>query len=226
MVSKKPVSTKEISVFIIDDHPIVREGLRLGIKLNSSIQVTGMADDIFQATKELKRKLPDVLVLDLLLRASSGLDFLKKIKVEHPGLQVLVLSAHDEGEYAERALRAGARGYIMKQESMDQLIAAIKSVANGEIYLSENMKVRILEKLVKKPEGDPTSPMGLLSDRELEIFKSVGDGFETKQIAERLHLSVKTVEAHYANIKRKMDLENSHQLSRAALRWTHNMHPL
>ncbi len=160
---------------------------------------------------------PDAAIVDISLKGSSGIELLKNIKVQYPKLLVLVLSMHDESLYAERALRAGASGYIMKQEATDQVLVALRKVLNGEIYLSEKMSSKLMHQLVSGRATDAGSLMERLSDRELEIFGLIGEGRGTRQIAEQLHLSVKTIESHRAHIKEKLNLKNATELVHRAI---------
>ena len=198
---------------IVDDHPLMREGL---VKL-LSLEVVGQYEEApaaFAATAQLQ---PDVVLVDLSLKGSSGLDLIKNIKARHPQMLVLVLSMHEESLYAERVLRAGACGYVMKQEATEKVLNAIRHVLNGGIYLSEKMSARLMHQLVggRPPSGG--SAYERLSDRELEIFSLIGQGRGTRQIAEQLHLSVKTVESHRAHIKEKLDLSNATELVHRAV---------
>lgn len=218
--SRKAPAPPRFSVVIVDDHPVVQIGLRLGLANYPDIAISGVAHSINEAGSLLQEQAPDVIILDLAFPGPNGLDFLRQVKSQHPAPKVLILSCHEENTYAERALRAGARGYIMKHEPLDKLALAIRTVAAGNLYLSDAVKSKMLEKLA----GNPGSDAGLesLTDREMEIFNAVGEGLNTRQMADRMHLSIKTVEAHLANIKKKLNLENSHALQRAAIRWTQN----
>jgi DNA-binding NarL/FixJ family response regulator len=162
---------------------------------------------------------PDLAIVDITLRDTSGIELIKDIKIRFPKLPVLVLSMHDESFYAERALRAGARGYVMKEEASEKVMTAIRRVLAGEVYLSESVAARMLSKYVDGRPEQGSNPVERLSDRELEVFELIGRGLGTSQIAEKLHRSIKTIEAHRANIKRKLQLRTSPELLRMALQW-------
>ncbi|MEO6095579.1 MAG: response regulator transcription factor [Fibrobacteria bacterium] len=217
---------EKVRVLLVDDHPVVREGLRLAISSRPEFHICGSVADSIEATKVLEHVKPHAMVLDLGLKEGSGLDFIKQLQVSHPDLPILVLSALDESDYAERSIRAGAKGYIMKGEPMEKLVLAMVSVAEGRTFLSEAVKSRIVERIMKNPTGESDSPLAELSDRELQVFAEIGTGLNSRQIAEKLALSPKTVEAHCANIKRKLKLEGSSSLLRAAIRWTDTRTPV
>ncbi len=210
---------KKLRVLIVDDHPIVRHGLRQLISQEPDLEVSGEAERPSEALKAIASLKPHVAIVDLSLREGSGLELIKDIKVRHPKLAVLVLSMHDESIYGERVLRAGARGYITKAEASENLLTAIRRVLAGEIYLSEKMAARMLHKLAAGPGVTDSSPVGVLSDRELEVFQLIGQGLRTRQIAERLQLSVKTIETYRENIKWKLKLEDAAELLQHAIRW-------
>lgn len=216
----------KVRVLLVDDHPVVREGLRLAISSRPEFHICGSVADSIEAAKVLELEKPHAMVLDLGLKEGSGLDFIKQLQTSHPDLPILVLSALDESDYAERSLRAGAKGYIMKHEPMEKLIQAIVSVAEGRTFLSDAVKSRIVERLMKHPAAEWDSPVSELSDRELQVFAEIGTGLNSRQIAEKLALSPKTVEAHCANIKRKLKLEGSSSLLRAAIRWVDTRNPV
>jgi len=205
-------------VLIVDDHPIARYGLAKLIEQEADLEVCGEAEDFAQALKALASARPDVVVADISLPGKNGLDLVKDIKARHAGLPVLVLSIHDESLYAERALRAGASGYIMKEEAAEEVVAAIRRVLAGEVYLSQPMASRMLSRLVRGQDA-AASPAELLTDRELQVFELMGQGMGTRQVAERLHLSVKTIETHQAHIKEKLNLSTVTQLVRHAVLW-------
>ncbi len=206
-------------MFIIDDHPIVRQGLKLLIDQEPDLTVCGEAenaDAVLPAIRELK---PAIAVIDLSLGHDSGIELIKNIRLQHPDLPILVLSMHDESLYAERALRAGARGYIMKQEAPEKVIIAIRQVLQGKIYVSDAMSAKMLNKIIDSRREETSSPMELLSDRELQVFKLLGSGLGTRQVADKLHVSIKTVEAYRANIKEKLNLKGSAELVQHAIHW-------
>jgi DNA-binding NarL/FixJ family response regulator len=206
-------------ILLVDDHPLVREWLTNLINQQPDMVVCGEAESASHALVVIASAQPDLVVVDLSLKDGSGIDLIKDLKELHPGLLVLVLSMHDESLYAERALRAGARGYVMKREVTKNIITAIRQVLAGQLHVSERMAARIANKYAGAPPVTAESPVTLLSDRELEVFQLLGQGCETKQIAETLHLSMKTVQAYCARIKDKLKLTNATELLREAIRW-------
>ena len=221
MPARKTTSTKSTAarVLVIDDHPVVRQGFSELIDQTTDLKVCGQAQDATSAREMLGATNPDVLVLDLSLEGASGLDFLESLKATHPKLPVLVLSMHDESLYAERALRAGARGYIMKERPIQEVMTAIRRVLAGEIYLSDKMSARLLRRAVMGEAAGTTSAVESLSNRELQVFELIGQGYETGDIALKLHLSVKTVHTHRENIKRKLNLASGTELHQQAFMW-------
>lgn len=209
----------EYRVMIIDDHPIVRQGLRQLINREADLLVCGEAEDATEALATLKTIMPDVALIDLSLKGINGIELIKTIKSLYPRLPMLVVSMHDEARYAERALRAGARGYVAKQERIEVILKAIRQVLRGDIYLSESMIPRVLTKMIDEPTEQGTGVAELLSDRELEIFQLVGQGLKTSQVADQLHLSIKTVESHCTHIKKKLQLRNAIELYQRAYEW-------
>jgi len=205
----------------VDDHPVVRKGIVQLIEGESDLQVCAETDSAAATLEALDSPLPDLVIVDLTLSGTSGLGLIKDIKARHPQLPILVFSMHDESLYAERALRAGAAGYIMKQEATEHIVEAIRQVLGGQVYLSDRMAARLLHRVVGRTgtEGQP-SPIEALTDRELEVFQLVGQGLSTRQIAEQLFLSVKTVETHLEHIKTKLGLESGRELVRQAVRWS------
>jgi DNA-binding NarL/FixJ family response regulator len=208
-----------VKILIVDDHPIVREGLAARVARQADLKVVGEAEDVLGALELVKTTHPDLVIVDLSLKTGQGLDLIKKIKVRHPDTKMLVSSMYDETLYAERVLRAGALGYINKQEVSEKIIDAIRQVLGGKIYLSPIMTERFLQRAVGSVEELPRSAVETLTDRELEVFKMIGKGMTTRHIANDLHLSVKTVETHRENIKSKLNLPNSAELSREAVQW-------
>ena len=219
---KNPKTTRRI--LIVDDHPMMREGLAQLIDHEPDLCAAGQASDAAQALEVIATGRPDLVILDISLPDKSGLELIKDIHALYPQLPVLVLSMHDESLYAERVLRAGGRGYIMKQAGGKKLMEGIRSVLTGKIYLSERMSAKILELFSgQRPQGQ--SPVEQLTDREFEVFQFIGQGQGTRQIAERLHLSVKTVEVHRANVKKKLHLSTGTDLVRYAVRWIEAQNP-
>ena len=208
-------------IFIVDDHAIVRQGLMQLINRESDLCVCGDAETAADALKQIAVLTPDVAIVDVSLKEDSGLELVKDIRIRFPKMAVLILSMHDETFYAERFLRAGARGYIMKEVATEKVLIAIHRVLAGEVYLSERMSSRILHKLVDGGGAAPAqATIDVLSDRELEVFSLIGQGLGTRDIAKRLHVSVKTVEAHRAHIKEKLNLQGATELLQQAIQWS------
>jgi len=212
-------------VLIVDDHPMMRQGLAQLIDHEPDLAACGEADTAALALKRISADRPDLVLADISLPDRSGLELIKDVQALHPGLPVLVVSMHDESLYAERVLRAGGRGYIMKQEGGKRLMRAIRQVLSGQIYVSEKMAAKILEIFSGHRTEVTHSPVERLSDREFEVFQLVGQGKGTREIAEHLHLSTKTVEVHRANIKHKLELQRGTDLVRYAIRWTEVQNP-
>ncbi|HTR96384.1 MAG TPA: response regulator transcription factor [Candidatus Acidoferrales bacterium] len=206
-------------IFLVDDHPLVRESLANLIEHQPDLTVCGEADHPATARSGIAATKPDVAIVDLSLGDGSGLSLIRDLHATNPEIAVLVLSMYDEDVYAERVLRAGARGYIMKREVSQNVILAIRRVREGKVYLSPRMTTTLAEKLVRGAPAADQSPVTLLSDRELEVFRLVGQGRATRQIADSLHLSPKTVQAFSARIKEKLGLASSTELLREAIRW-------
>lgn len=212
------------SVMIIDDHPLFSRGLAQLIETQSSYKVNGMAKDRKEALGMLEKVKPNLAIVDLNLGQEDGLELIKDISVINPSTKVLVLSMHDERFYAERALKAGARGYIMKQEAESQVINAIQTVMEGKIYLSERELERIKDlskndKSIKREKTEPYDTISLLSDRQLQIFTLIGKGLGTVDIASKLNLSIKTIDTHKENIKVKLHCSSSAELRQMAIEW-------
>jgi DNA-binding NarL/FixJ family response regulator len=209
-------------VFLVDDHPLVREGLVNLIERQPDLSVCGQAETAAAAFEAISRSVPDLALVDLSLEASSGLELIKQLQALPTPPPVLVLSMHDETLYAERALRAGARGYIMKRSAPRFVIEAIRQVIDGKLYMSEALAARMAERYVGAKAVPGESPIALLSDRELEVFQKLGEGWETRRIAKELHLSPKTVQVYCGRIKEKFSLANATELIREAVRWVEN----
>ena len=206
-------------VLVVDDHPLLRKGVSQLIDQERDLVVVGEAEDAQKAMTAIEICHPDIALIDISLNGGSGIELLKNIKVRFPKLLTLVLSMHDESVYAHRALRAGAAGYIMKQEGAENVLTALRKVLRGEVYLSERLGSRMLHTLVGGQAATSTSPIEQLSDRELEVFNLIGQGHGTRPIAEKLHLSVKTIESHRAHIKEKLHLQNATELVHHAIQW-------
>jgi len=211
-------------IFLVDDHPMVREWLTTHIQHQSDLAVCGEAEDAASALQSIVALKPDVVIVDVSLPRRSGIELIQDIKQMQPNVAVIVLSMHEEMLYAERALRAGARGYIMKRETTEKIVTAIRHVLAGNLYVSDRMKARLAEKFVGGAPSVSESPLGLLSNRELEVFQLLGQGKDTKQIAEELGVNFKTVHAYCARIKEKLKLSRASELLREAVRWEEQRH--
>lgn len=205
-------------ILIVDDHPMMRDGLRLLIANEADLEVVGEADDVAAALEQVEDLRPDVAIVDITLRSSNGLDLIKDLQIRSPGTAVLVLSMHDESLYAERVLRAGGRGYIMKQEGGSRIMEAIRHVASGQTYVSPAVSSKIIESFSGHGRSEK-SPVEALTDREFEVFQLIGQGLSTKEMADKLHVSVKTIEVHRVNIKEKLHTPTVPELIRYAVRW-------
>lgn len=206
-------------IFLVDDHPLVREWLTNLIQHQPDLEICGTADNAPKALQGIQAMGPDIAIIDISLSNTSGLELIKDVRVSCPQVRMLVLSMHEESVYAERALRAGARGYIMKRESTKKVIAAIRTVLEGKLHASDKIAAALAEKQVTSAKRLSSSPLELLSDRELEVFELLGRGYNSKQIAEALHISVKTVQAFAARIKDKLQLNGFTELLREAICW-------
>ncbi len=214
----RSVRTKH-RVFVVDDHPIVRQGIALLIDQEPDLEVCGEAEEAESALAAIAASRPDVVVLDISLPGPDGIDFLKTLRATDPALPVLVLSMHDESVYAERAIRAGANGYIMKQEATENVLVALRRILRHEMYVSDRMASAMLRQLASGAGRTGQAPIERLSDRELEVFRLIGGGHGTRKIADELHLSVKTVESYQAHIKEKLALQSSRALVQRAIEW-------
>jgi DNA-binding NarL/FixJ family response regulator len=212
--------TKKRTVFLVDDHPIVRQGLTLLINQEPDLTVCGQAEEMHSALQAIQSFHPDIMIVDISLNGPDGLELLKNIRAKHSGMPVLILSMHDESIYAERALRAGANGYIMKQEATEKVLVALRRILAGEIYVSDRVGNHMLQHYIRGASPLPQSSVAELTDRELEVFRLIGEGHGTRQIAEELHLSVKTVESYQAHIKDKLSLRSARELVQHAIQWT------
>jgi DNA-binding NarL/FixJ family response regulator len=206
-------------ILLVDDHPFMRMGLAQFLNSQSDLMVCGEAGDPRDAMLQVEKSKPDLVLLDLNLPGKGGLELIKDIRALHPELPVLVLSMHDEPQYAPRVLRAGARGYIMKSEPVTRMAEGIREVFRGKMVVSERMASLILEIFAGSGSGENSLPEARLSDRELEVLALVGSAQSTRAVAQRLHISMKTVEAHRANIKQKLGLSSSQELVRYAVCW-------
>lgn len=209
-------------VVIVDDHPIVREGLKQVILQDSQLMVCGEAEDVYSALELIEREQPDIAIVDVTLKKSSGLELIREISAQWPKIKTLVLSIHDETIYAERALRAGANGYVMKQQAMINILDAIHNVLNGDLYVSQEVSKRLLNMIQNKPASFENQEISLLSDRELQVFQLYGQGKKTRVIADELNISVKTVESHREHIMNKLNLSDSTEMIVMAVRFMVN----
>jgi DNA-binding NarL/FixJ family response regulator len=216
------VDRSKAKIFLVDDHPLVREWLTNLIHQQPDLMVCGESEDAPHALQEISAARPDVSIVDISLKHGSGIELIKNLKTLQPGVAIIVLSMHDERLYAERALRAGARGYIMKRETAKKVITAIRQVLAGKIYISESLATIFAEKFVDGRLPASGSQVEQLSDRELETFQLLGKGYETRQVAGMMNVSMKTVQAHCAHIKDKLRLTNAAELLREAVRWQEN----
>jgi DNA-binding NarL/FixJ family response regulator len=213
-------SNKKHAILIVDDHAVVRMGLSLVIGKAPDMQIAGESADGGPVMEMIARLKPAAVVLDLTLKDVNGLQLLKEMHSEHPSLPVLVLSMHEEMVYAERALRAGALGYVHKEEAIEKVVVALRDILAGKVYAAEQVKAKLLRKITGSKDSHEEDPiLDRLSDRELDVFRLIGQGMTTRAIAEKWHRSVKTIETYRANIKRKLDLDNSVALVREAVEW-------
>jgi DNA-binding NarL/FixJ family response regulator len=217
--SAEVASHKPTRVLLVDDHPVVREGLAESINRESDLTVCAQAEDHQQALLAIEHHHPELVVVDLMLRDSSGLELIKDIHARWPRLLILVVSMHDETLYAERVLRAGAQGYITKQQATHDILLAIRRVIGGGIYLNERTASAVLARLAAKPQAASHSIPDLLADRELEVFELTGRGLSTREIAGQLRIDVKTVDTYRARIREKLNLKSSSELLQLAIRW-------
>ncbi len=215
------VRKAKVRVLLVDDHPVLRKGLAQLINQDPRLAVCGEAEDAPQAIKAIETLLPDLVIMDISLKLGNGIELLKTVKPHFPDLPVLVLSMHDETLYAERSLRAGAMGYLMKDDPAEQVLLAIGRVLAGEIFLSNRMKSRMMLQFAGRNRKAPSSTLEQLTDRELEVFRLIGAGRTTREIADHLHLSMHTVQAYREFIKAKLKLPNSTQLVQHAVHWTY-----
>ncbi|HWX23107.1 MAG TPA: response regulator transcription factor [Candidatus Binatia bacterium] len=227
MAQAKPDSTKDnrTRILLVDDHAVVRYGMAQLINHQGDLMVCGEEEDAGKALSAIAKLKPDLVIADISLKDSSGLELMRNIKAQYSGLPVLVVSTHDETIYAEIAFRAGALGYVMKQDALDKVLPAIRRVLSGNIYVSEALGARMLQQQVRGKSDIHESPVKDLSDRELEVFSLIGQWKKTSEIAQELHLSVKTIEYYREQIKRKLNLKNSAELTQRATAWVQREQP-
>ena len=209
--------TEKKKILLVEDHPIFRLGLAELINQEERLIAFGQSKDVESAIKEIENEKPDLIIADITLKNSDGIDLVRYVKQHHKNIPVLILSMHDEYLYAQRALHAGARGYIMKQEAMESVVTAIEQVLAGKIYLNENVKEHILSNISSPGEATRKSPVDRLTDRELQVFKLIGKGYSSRDIANRLFLSIKTIGTYRERIKNKLNLKHANELVRCAV---------
>ena len=214
---------RKFGILIVDDHPLVRERLGDVINREKDMEVCGEAEERFQAIELINQAPPDLAIIDITLKNSDGLELIKDIHARWPKLPMLVVSMHDESLYAERVLRAGARGYITKQEATRNILLAIRRILDGHIYLNERVATQILTRIASPGAHSSTNlrPTDMLADRELQVFELTGRGLNARQIADRLHIGTKTVETYRARIREKLNLKDGTELLQLAITWTH-----
>lgn len=211
---------KACRIFIVDDHPAIRQGVMAIVSHEADMLICGEAGDVPDAMQQMATLMPDVAVIDISLKVGNGIDLVKRVKAEYPSVRMLVWSMFPDTLYAARALRAGALGYLNKSDSTEQLVDAIRMVAEGKIYLTEETSLRLLQEQFNTPvREDGTLPLDLLSDRELEVFKLIGEGLSTQQIAEAIMLSISTVETYRQRIKSKLNMHSNTEFVHSAVRW-------
>jgi DNA-binding NarL/FixJ family response regulator len=218
-MKKSANGAKSIRVFLVDDHPLVRQALKQAMRHERDLEVCGEADDKDEALKAIALSEPDLAIVDLRLRDSDGLDLVRDLRDRHPKVLSLVLSMQDESLTAERAVRAGARGYVSKRESPGKIIEAVRKVLGGEIYWSEKAAAQVASKIASPSRPATSSAVDYLSERELQVFEQIGLGHNTNEIADSLHIDVSTVETYRARIKEKLNLKSGSELLQTAIRW-------
>jgi len=212
-------SQKKSRVVIIEDHPVLSSGLRQLVDNQPDLACVGVADNVLDAKQLVDDRKPDLAVLDLRLKGGDALDFIKTLRVEHPEIKVLVLSQYDELIFAERALRAGASGYIMKENATDEVLRALRKVLTGDLYFSERVAAAVVQRMLREKPIASRDGVERLSDREMQVFQLLGASYSPREIAEQFHLSRKTIETHCEKIKHKLNLHNAAELKQFARRW-------
>lgn len=207
------------NILIVDDHPIMRQGLAVTLDSAIDFNVCEQAESAEDALEIIDQTEIDLIIVDISLPGMGGLEFIKSVRALRPEILCLVVSRHDEALYAERAIRAGARGYVMKLEAGDVIVDAVRRVVNGGVYVSEEINERLLMSMVSGRDSLSHSPLDVLSDRELEVFEMIGRGIPTREIAEKLHLSVKTIESYRSRIKDKLNLKSAAELIQHGVQW-------
>lgn len=206
-------------IYLVDDHPLMRKGIAMTLDLEMDFEVCGQAESAEEAISDIPQKKPDIVVVDISLPGMNGIELIKHLKAQNPELLMLVVSRHDEDMYAERAIKAGARGYLMKMEAGEVIVNAIRRILKGQIYLSEEINNKLLMGMMSGGQVGRSSPLEILSDRELEVFELIGNGSTTREISERMHISIKTVESYRTRIKTKLDISTGNELIRQAVQW-------
>jgi len=210
---------KKKTVLIVDDHPMICEGITMLIEHEPDLAVVGKVASVGEALRAIEKLKPDIVIVDITLQDSSGMELIKDMKIRWPDLPALVFSMHSESFFATRALHAGARAYVSKKEPPSKVIEAIRNVLDGGLYVSEKMTSTIVRRFVMGQTDPDKSRVGGLTDREFQVFQMIGEGLQTREIAEKLHLSIKTVETHRERIKKKLDLESATKLAKYAIQW-------
>lgn len=214
-----PARPREKRILLVDDHPGFRRGIATMLAEELDLTVCGEAPNALSALEAMRQLRPDAALIDISMPGTNGIELIKLMLAEQPKLLILVLSMHDESLYALRALRAGAKGYVMKSEAMDNVLTALRKVLGGEVYVSPRFSERLVFKAIQSLEGGMGSPVDRLSDREMEVLQLLGKGFGTREIANELHLSVKTIETHRAHIKEKLGFKDAGEMVRFAIDW-------
>ncbi len=211
---------EKVNIFVVDDHPIVADGLKLLLENEKDLIICGFATDAVQALEKIEKLNPDLAIVDISLKGSmNGIELIKSLKSLYPDLLIITLSMYDESLYAERAVRAGSKGYIMKQEMTNTIISAIRKVLDGKIYLSDNISMNLLDIYMTGKKKKNTDIVNNLTDREFEVFQLIGNGYKTSDIARSLNLSVKTIETYKLRIKEKINISSSPELTKFAIEW-------
>ncbi len=218
-MASKAQSPRKSQILVVDDHPVLRDGLTQLICGQPDLDCTGMADNTADAKRLVELSAPDLMILDLRLKSGDALDLIKTLRVEHPDVNVLVLSQYDELIFGERALRAGASGYVMKENATEELLRAIQKILAGDIYFSERLAASFVRRSLERKPDASHAGIERLSDRELQVFQLIGASYSAREIAEQFHLSIKTIETHRENIKSKLGLQNAPELNRFAEAW-------
>jgi len=218
-VKAEPDQGPRKRVLIVDDHPLIRQGIKTLLVQSDDLEVCGEAESAAGALEAMAKVEPDAAIVDLTLKESSGLELIKDIRIRHPDVVVLVLSMRDEGFYAERVLRAGAKGYVTKEEGPRKVIEGIRKVLAGQIYISEKMASKVMSKIVAGASGTGGSPIDTLTDRELVVLELIGRGLPTREVAAKLHISPKTVDSHREHLKDKLELDSATELLKYAVQW-------